>query len=156
MDRITGSPVKFKPLEILNNANPTTARPASLKKRCAIIPRKAEVIPPTPNKPGAVPTAKVAIISAPDQKLPVLIAYNCIACVKPQGRKKVNAPTVAALRWLYSLSCFGLIPNFLLKLAGKEIAQLDKRGDSCVSCTPSSSITRPTPIVKAPNKVPDN
>ena len=42
---------------------------------------------------GNVPSAKESIVSPPLRKLPVVSAYNCIDCVKPQGKKNVAKPT---------------------------------------------------------------
>ena len=85
-------PSRFNPLEILNKERATTTIPAVLKKSLAAWPLTADVSPPTPNRPGAVPRANTPIVKAPAIGLPVLMAKSCMAWVKPQGRKKVTAP----------------------------------------------------------------
>jgi hypothetical protein len=64
----------------------------TLNAVCAAFPLKRLVKLPTPRSPGNVPIANKAIITIHIQKLPVLMAYNCIAKVNPQGKKNVNAP----------------------------------------------------------------
>jgi hypothetical protein len=45
---------------------------------------------------GTVPRAKIPITNAPCRKLPVLMAYTCIAKVNPHGRKNVSAQVINA------------------------------------------------------------
>src|SRR3989344_207527 len=111
-------PKRFNPLETLNSAKRITTTPAVLKNNLAVPPLTTEVKPPTPKRPGAVPIAKTPIVSAPETILPVLIAYNCMAWVKPQGKKKVKAPRVAAFLLLYSNSELSLIPISSYRLLG--------------------------------------
>lgn len=47
---------------------------------------------PNANNTGTVPNAKIAIANHHCQKLPVLIAINCIDKVNPHGKKNVAAP----------------------------------------------------------------
>lgn len=42
---------------------------------------------------GRVPNENTSIVSAPSTKEPETTAFNCIACVKPQGSKKVAIPS---------------------------------------------------------------
>ncbi len=63
--------------------------PVKRKNRFAHAPFIDAVIPPIPRRPGTVQRAKSIITRAPTMKSPLLMAYNCIAKVNPQGRKKV-------------------------------------------------------------------
>ena len=42
---------------------------------------------------GSVPSANTSIIRAPGKKLLLAIAFICMDCVKPHGRKKVSIPS---------------------------------------------------------------
>ena len=55
---------------------------------------------PSASSPGVVPTAKVAMIVPAAAGDAVDRASTCTAWVKPQGRKKVAAPTRAVRQWL--------------------------------------------------------
>src|SRR3989344_4725944 len=47
---------------------------------------------PTEASAGNVPKENANMVNAPTIKLPVPKTYNCNACVKPHGKKKVAAP----------------------------------------------------------------
>ena len=82
--------------EILNNERIITSTQVALKNFLALFHENTEDNHPTHNSPGAVPIANAIIISAQSMKLPVVIAYACIASVKPQGKKNVIAQVVIA------------------------------------------------------------
>ena len=44
---------------------------------------------------GKVPSENTNMTNAPCKKFPVVNEYNCIDCVNPHGRKKVDAPISA-------------------------------------------------------------
>lgn len=126
-----------------------TATPANRKNRFAHTPFMIAVRPPIPMRPGAVPNAKDPSASAQIMKLPVLIAYICMASVKPQGRKKVMAQvSIVPIRegslW---------DPTFLPRDFGKVIETPESLGERSVRLIPSRSMIPPTRRVRAPSNM---
>src|SRR3989344_4413704 len=124
-----------------------TTNPANLKKYPLNHPLTTAVIPPIPKSPGIVPKANKPIIRPPRVKLPVLTAYNCIAWVKPQGKKNVATPVKKESLWLYSFVS-RLMPKKRLILLGK--VKPPKRGKTSISFNPRKNITIPTITINVP------
>ena len=97
--------------------------------------------------PGNVPMAKSDITVIPIQKLPVPMAYICIAKVNPQGRKNVRAPLPMIPMYLFTHVFFSLIrsvsffPNSLP--VGKLRDMALSFGDILLRLIPSNNITPP-------------
>jgi len=135
------------PLEILNIARRRTKTPVNLKNRLANVPERKEVSPPTPRSQGAVPSANAIIVRAPVMKLPVVIAYACMASVKPQGRKKVRAPEPRAV------ICFETPPLFAtqaLRNFGRVMDIRESLGERSERLIPRRSIMSPVAMVSTP------
>ena len=146
-------PARVNPFVKLISAIATTTTPTMRKNRCANAPLTTDVRPPRVNSPGVVPIANAPIITAACNGFPVLTANNCMACVKPHGRKKVAAPIRNAFLWLYSRSFRVCMPSFLARPLGRVSPRVI-RGNISVSCNPSTSMTAPTAIVIRPSNVP--
>lgn len=98
----------------------------------------------THNNPGAVPIAKAIIIRAPCMKLPVVIAYACIASVNQQGRKKVRAQVENAKTCLEPhLSLHTFFHNDF----GSVSERLLNFGDISDKLIPRNNMTRPVTTV---------
>jgi hypothetical protein len=84
----------------------------------------------------------------PIQKLPVLIAYNCIAKVNPQGKKKVNIPLPNVHKYFFHQRFFSfsisVSPTLNRFPVGKEREKVLSFGESWLKFTPRSNITIPT------------
>ncbi len=126
-----------------------TSTPVKRKNVCAYVPVIYAVNPPTPMSPGRVPTANTIIVSAQSIKFPVVMAYAWRARVKPQGRKKVNAPLLSAQICLDVLDCLdpASVKNF-----GRVIDIPDNRGEISASLIPRMSIIIPVIPVSIPSK----
>lgn len=122
---------------MLNIASNTTNTPVKRKSRLANVPDIYEVSHPTQRSPGAVPRANAIMVSAPVIALPVVIAYVCIARVKPQGRKNVRAPVERAVMCFEVFSLFAMSD---LKNLGRVIDIRESLGDISASFTPSESM----------------
>ena len=78
----------------LNIAKKITIKPAVLKNipdfnECDNLTDVNEIRAST----GKVPSTNTSMMIAPCRKLPLAIAFICMDCVKPQGRKKVSMPS---------------------------------------------------------------
>ena len=109
-----------------------TKTPANLKNILANFPLITEVKPPIPSSPGVVPIANSPITIEPVTKLPLLIATNCMAWVKPHGRKNVNPPSTNAF-----CDCIPFVflidpKNFAIP-AGNVIPLFDNLGNNSVN-----------------------
>ena len=87
---------RFDAFDILNIHNIRTITPTNLKNFCASLHFINETSHPTHKSHGAVPSAKSINVIHHTKKLFELIAYTCIASVKPQGRKKLIAQLINA------------------------------------------------------------
>ncbi|MEI7557410.1 MAG: hypothetical protein WCJ45_00720 [bacterium] len=74
------------------NPRSITRTQIALYAICAVFHLNKLVKLPIPISHGRVPIANIAIIAIHIKKLPVLMAYNCMANVNPQGKKNVNTP----------------------------------------------------------------
>lgn len=96
----------------------------------------------TANNTGAVHSAKIDIANHHCQKLPVLIAINCIDKVNQHGKKNVNAPISGANTGFFVVSVW--FDQLLGKCIPKELIL----GRICNKCNHIQRTTRPTIIVK--------
>jgi len=88
--------------------------------------------------------ANNAITDIPIQKLPVPMAYICIANVNPHGKKNVKAPVIRSFQ-RFPDSDFAVVMSLFLNNfpVGKVSDIALNLGDILVKFTPSKSITIP-------------
>ena len=92
----TVAPVRTKPLGILKIPKMITNTAEKVVKCLWNEPFEKLERAPIDIKAGKVPKENANIVSPPVKKSPLPNTYNCKACVKPQGRKKVPAPNKKA------------------------------------------------------------
>src|SRR4030043_1407856 len=108
----------------LNIAKKITINPAVLKnipdfKECENLTDVKEIRAST----GNVPSVNISMIRPPCRKFPLAIAFICMDCVKPHGRKKVSIPSNNGVNLLPIFSTpairfdrlFGILSANLLK-----------------------------------------
>jgi len=104
-------------------------------------------------RPGNVPIANTAITVIPIQKLPVPIAYICIAKVNPHGKKNVNAPLPNVFAYFSNKVSFHFFSRIAFSFflnnfpVGSAIDIVLILGDMFVIFTPSNNMTIPIIIV---------
>ena len=97
---------------------------------------------PILRSPGTVPIANNAITAIPIQKLPVPIAYICIAKVNPHGKKKVKAPVIRSFQRFPDSDFAVFISLFLNHFPVGKVKDIALNlGEILVKLIPSKSIT---------------
>ena len=135
-------------MDILYNHSSITRTQIALNATCAVFHLNALAKLPMPRSQGSVPIANKAMIIIHIKKFHVLIAYNCIAKVNPQGKKNVSIqlPNVH----IYFLNHVDLVSNksvsfFVNNLpVGRVIDIALNFGEICVRLIHSMIITTHT------------
>lgn len=106
---------------------------------------------PRRRSPGAVPSTKVAIATAPRRGSPARMTASSTASVNPHGKRKVSAPIAAG-------ADFAASPweNRRLRLAGSGTESAGRFGKSPVMEAPSRRRTMPVTVESIATNVSEN
>jgi len=136
------------PFAKLNTPRLITITPVKARNFLSHSPLSIAVTMPIERRPGIVPIAKNARTRAPVIRLPVLIAYICIASVNPHGRKKVATPVI-----MVDVLEFPVPLMFFPRNFGSVGEKFPIRGERFVRFNPRISIITPTRVVIIQRKI---